>query len=74
VVERTFGVLESRFKSLTLPRAFKTGFQSRVVPALCILHNMLVVNINEMDAGPDDVVNMRMLKLIKNTEDIPSLL
>lgn len=56
VIERTFGVLKSRYKILTLPRAFQMQAQSRVVPALCVLHNILV-NINEVTdlEIPEDV-------------------
>jgi hypothetical protein len=51
VVERTFGVIKSRYKILSLPRAFQMEAQSRVVPALCVLHNILVNIHEETDPG-----------------------
>lgn len=48
VIERTFGIIKSRFKILMTPRPFKMEAQARIVPALCALHNILV-NIGEED-------------------------
>ena len=46
VIERSFGILKGRFKILTIPRAFKIEAQVRIVPALCVLNNILI-NIRE---------------------------
>jgi DDE superfamily endonuclease len=46
VIERSFGILKGRFKILTIPRAFKIEAQARIVPALCVLNNILI-NIRE---------------------------
>jgi DDE superfamily endonuclease len=48
IIERSFGILKSRFKILKLARPFDMDAQSRIVPALCLLHNILV-NIKETD-------------------------
>jgi DDE superfamily endonuclease len=50
VIDQTFRAIKSKYKILTKPRAFQMEAQSRVVPALCVLHNILV-DIKETDPG-----------------------
>jgi Plant transposon protein len=52
--ERAFGIVKSRFKIPTLPRPFKMEAQSRVVPALFVLHNILVDIKVEPDLDSED--------------------
>jgi DDE superfamily endonuclease len=65
VIERTFGILKSRYKILTLPRPFKMEAQARIVPALCVLHNILV-NIREID-----LEDVEILEDLEDTVDTP---
>jgi hypothetical protein len=53
VVERIFSVVKARFKILVRARKFKMRAQTRVVSALCVLHNILV-NIRE--EGPSSIL------------------
>jgi len=41
VIERTFGVLMSRFHILILPSKYDMGIQILIPPALCALHNFI---------------------------------
>jgi hypothetical protein len=52
VIGRSFGIVKLRFKILTQPRPFKMDAQARIVPALCVLHNILVNIGEETDLEP----------------------
>ena len=44
VIKRTFGVLKKRFKVLLLPQAYPLETQVRLVSALAVVHNFILIH------------------------------
>jgi hypothetical protein len=57
VIERIFGVLKNRFKILLLPPSYPMDVQTRIPPALCLVHNVIRVH------DPNDMLDFHDLEL-----------
>jgi DDE superfamily endonuclease len=44
VIERIFGVLKKRFKVLLVAQEYSFATQAKVIPALAVLHNFIIIN------------------------------
>jgi hypothetical protein len=53
VIERIFGVLKKRFRIMQLPPEYNSEIQSRIPPALCLVHNIIRIH------DPDDLLDYR---------------
>jgi hypothetical protein len=57
-VERVFGILKRRFALLTRSPEFPYVTQTRIVPALCAIHNFIRIHdVEEIENFPEDLVD-----------------
>lgn len=56
VVERIFGVIKKCFHIIQLPPEYSSDIQSRIPPALCLVHNIIRIH------DPDDLLDYRHME------------